>query len=91
MKTHFLVRAKGHFAIRFTEIKSLCGIKTSDKNKHYFAEPDSIYDIQDVCRTCQMRACEDCNGSGFIGGHNAGIYCPCAYGEAKELKREGAL
>lgn len=36
----------------------------------------------------KAKKCLDCNNSGFIGGGEAGIYCPCIVGTIKELENE---
>lgn len=32
--------------------------------------------------------CQDCMGTGIMGGRQTGIYCPCKYGAARELYDE---
>lgn len=41
--------------------------------------------LLNACKSCHKNACEDCGGTGFIGGSTVGIGCHCEFNPENKL------
>lgn len=74
---------KTHWANQETQ-GPLCGSKIYGDDWSHSGAPGEV-----DCKKCKAKMCEDCSGTGIMGGKQAGIYCQCQYGEIRELQAEG--